>query len=160
MKARTALHFASIRKWDTYGLGNPSEAERLFGIAAEAAKNCMDLNVYKLHDSFPELFLQSTKNSPEGIFVIPRSKAYSNGSLRQYLNGQSVTVKLTRTPVGTNALGELPSWDLLCSFLCRSTNRRFMIRASLLRIAIRGAVTRSSNSEPSIWDMNSIPGWT
>lgn len=118
MKARTALHFASIRKWDTYGLGNPSEAERLFGIAAEAAKNCMDLNVYKLHDSFPELFLQSTKNSPEGIFVIPRSKAYSNGSLRQYLNGQSVTVKLTRTPVGTNALGELPSWDLLCSFLC------------------------------------------
>lgn len=98
--------------------GNPSEAERLFGIAAEAAKNCMDLNVYKLHDSFPELFLQSTKNSPEGIFVIPRSKAYSNGSLRQYLNGQSVTVKLTRTPVGTNALGELPSWDLLCSFLC------------------------------------------
>ncbi len=118
MKARTALHFASIRKWDTYGLGNPSEAERLFGIAAEAAKNCMDLNVYKLHDSFPELFLQSTKNSPEGIFVIPRSKAYSNGSLRQYLSGQSVTVKLTRTPVGTNALGELPSWDLLCSFLC------------------------------------------
>lgn len=118
MKARTALHFASIRKWDTYGLGNPSEAERLFGIAAETAKNCMDLNVYKLHDSFPELFLQSTKNSPEGIFVIPRSKAYSNGSLRQYLSGQSVTVKLTRTPVGTNALGELPSWDLLCSFLC------------------------------------------
>ena len=50
--------------------------------------------------------------------MIPRSKAYSNGSLRQYLNGQSVTVKLTRTPVGTNALGELPSWDLLCSFLC------------------------------------------
>lgn len=118
MKARTALHFASIRKWDTYGLANTAQAERLFGIAAKAAKDCMDLNSYTLHPSFPELFLQSTKNSPECVFVIPRSKAYSNGSLRQYLSGQSVTVKLTRTPVGTNALGELPSWDLLCSFLC------------------------------------------
>lgn len=118
MKARTALHFSSIRKWDNYGLADPAEAERLFDIAARAAKACMDLGVYRLHPDFAGLFLQSTKNSAEGVFVIPRSKAYSNGSLRQYLNGQSVTGKLTRTPVGTNALGELPSWDLFCSFLC------------------------------------------
>ena len=118
MKARTALHFASIRKWDTYGLGNIQEAERLFGTAADAASKCMELGVYRLHEDFGKLFLQSTKNSPEGIFVIPRSKILSNGSKWQYLNGQSCTAKLSRLSGASTCTTVCPSWDLLCSFLC------------------------------------------
>ena len=118
MKARTALYFASIRKWDTYGLGNIQEAERLFKVAADAAWECMQLRVYRLHDDFGKLFLQSTKNSPEGIFVIPRSKILSNGSKWQYLNGQSCTAKLSRLSGASTCTTVCPSWDLLCSFLC------------------------------------------
>ena len=118
MKARTALYFASIRKWDTYGLGNAQEADRLFEVAATAAWNCMQLGVYRLHEDFGKLFLQSTKNSPEGIFVIPRSKILSNGSKWQYLNGQSCTAKLSRLSGASTCTTVCPSWDLLCSFLC------------------------------------------
>ena len=118
MKARTALYFASVRKWDKSGLANAGEAERLFGVAAEAAKSCMDLNVYTLHQDFGNLFLQSTKNSPEGIFVIPRSKILSNNSKYQYLNGQSCTAKLSRLSGASSCTTVCPSWDLLCCFLC------------------------------------------
>ena len=118
MKARTALYFASIRKWDTYGLGNAQEADRLFEVAATAAWNCMQLGVYRLHEDFGKLFLQSTKNSPEGIFVIPRSKILSNGSKWQYLNGQSCTAKLSRLSGASTCTTVCPSWDLLCAFLC------------------------------------------
>ena len=118
MKARTALYFASIRKWDTYGLGNAQEADRLFEVAVTAAWNCMQLGVYRLHEDFGKLFLQSTKNSPEGIFVIPRSKILSNGSKWQYLNGQSCTAKLSRLSGASTCTTVCPSWDLLCSFLC------------------------------------------
>lgn len=118
MKARTALYFASIRKWDTSGLANAAEAERLFGEAATAAKNCMDLNAYTLHPNFEELFLQSTKNSPEGIFVIPRSKILSGDNKYQYLGGQSCTAKLSRLSGASTCTTVCPSWDLLCCFLC------------------------------------------
>ena len=118
MKARTALYFASIRKWDTYGLGNAQEADRLFEVAVTAAWNCMQLGVYRLHEDFGKLFLQSTKNSPEGIFVIPRSKILSNGSKWQYLNGQSCTAKLSRLSGASTCTTVCPSWDLLCAFLC------------------------------------------
>lgn len=119
MKARTALYFASIRKWDkTYGLADMAEADRLFDVAAKAAKACMGLNVYTLHQGFDKLFLQSTKNSPEGIFVIPRSKILSNNSKYQYLNGQSCTAKLSRLSGASSCTTVCPSWDLLCSFLC------------------------------------------
>ena len=67
MKARYALHFASIRKWDTieldengrghgFGDANEEEAKRLFKQARDAAANCMTLNAYTLHSDFGELF--------------------------------------------------------------------------------------------------------
>lgn len=118
MKARTALHFASIRKWDTNKLGNPGEADRLYGMAAAAAWNCMQLGTYTLHSDFGQLFLQSTKNSPEGIFVIPRSKILSNSSKWQYLGDQACTAKLSRLSGASSCTTVCPSWDLLCSFLC------------------------------------------
>lgn len=118
MKARTALHFASIRKWDTYGLGDAAEAERLFDVAAKAAKACIDLNAYTLHEDFGKLFLMSTKHSPEGIFVIPRSKALSNDSKWQYLYLGATRAKLPRLSGAPTCTTVCPSWDLLCAFIC------------------------------------------
>jgi hypothetical protein len=117
MKARYALHFASIRKWDTFGLADAAEAERLYEIAAEAALNCMDLNEYELHTDFGELFRMSTKHSAEGIFTIPRSKAMSNNSKYQYLAGGATTAKLPRLSGAPTCTTCCPSWDLLCAFL-------------------------------------------
>ena len=92
MKARIALHFASIRKWDTlenngFGDADETEAKKLFEEARDAAWNCMQLGAYPLHSDFGQLFRMSTKHSPEGIFNIPRSKAMSNNSKYQYLYG-------------------------------------------------------------------------
>lgn len=117
MKARVALHFASILNFDK-NIGDPEKAMRHYGIARDAAENCIDLGVYTLHDDFGNLFLNSTKNSAEGIFTLPRSKQYSNGVRTQYMSGQTVTTRLPRlanSGIGSTAT---PSWDLLCSFLC------------------------------------------
>lgn len=79
-------------------------------MARDAAKACMDLDVYKLHDNFGNLFLSKTKNSTETVFGLPRS----------------VTLKVTfddcQNFVSRNAGGwaaKDPSWDLFCSFLCK-----------------------------------------
>ena len=128
MKARYALHFASIRKWDTieldengrghgFGDADEEEAKRLFEQARDAAANCMALNAYTLHSDFGELFRMSTKHSPEGIFVIPRSKALSNNSKYQYLYGGATRAKLPRLSGAPTCTTCLPSWYLLCSFL-------------------------------------------
>ena len=122
MKARYALHFASIRKWDTienggFGDNDEAEAKRLFEQARDAAWSCMQLNAYTLHSDFGELFRMSTKHSPEGIFVIPRSKALSNNSKYQYLYGGATTAKLPRLSGAPTCTTCLPSWYLLCSFL-------------------------------------------
>jgi len=92
MKARTALYMGD---WTT---------------ARDAAKACMDLDVYKLHDNFSNLFLSKTKNSTETVFGLPRS----------------VTLKVTlgdcQNFVSRNSGGwaaKDPSWDLLCAFLCK-----------------------------------------
>lgn len=92
MKARTALYMGD---WAT---------------ARDAAKACMDLDVYKLHDNFSNLFLSKTKNSTETVFGLPRS----------------VTLKVTlgdcQNFVSRNSGGwaaKDPSWDLLCAFLCK-----------------------------------------
>lgn len=81
-----------------------------WAVARDAAKACMDLDVYKLHDNFGNLFLPKTKNSVETVFGLPRS----------------VTLKVTfddcQNFVSRNAGGwaaKDPSWDLFCSFLCR-----------------------------------------
>ena len=83
-----------------------------WAIAAEAAKNCMDLGVYELYDDYGKLFLQSTKSeTKEKIFYIPRSIANSV-VLEQWI----VNNELTRNPGGYGSA--CPSWDLLASFLC------------------------------------------
>ncbi|MBO9727333.1 MAG: RagB/SusD family nutrient uptake outer membrane protein [Chitinophaga sp.] len=92
MKARIALYMGD---WET---------------AKTAAKACMDLNIYKLHDDFGNLFLSKTKNSAETVFGLPRS----------------ITLKVTlgdcQNYVTRNAGGwaaKDPSWDLFCAFLCK-----------------------------------------
>ncbi len=123
MKARYALHFASIRRNDTeancgYGEADENEAVRLFGVARDAARDCMTLGAYTLHEDFGELFLTRTKHSPEGIFIIPRSKALTNESSSMYLNGGAITAKLPRLSGASTCTTCCPSWDLLCSFIC------------------------------------------
>lgn len=80
--------------------------------AAESAKACMDLGVYKLHEDYADLFLQSTKTSPEFIFYIPRDVNY-DGYL---LQGSNVRFELPRNVGGWGACA--PSWDLLASYTC------------------------------------------
>jgi hypothetical protein len=83
-----------------------------WGIAAEAAKQCMDLNEYELHEDFSELFLANTKNNTkEKIFAIPRSIASS-----VILEGWFVNNERTRNAGGYGSA--CPSWDLFAAFLC------------------------------------------
>lgn len=82
-----------------------------YAIAAEASKACIDLDVYKLHVGFDDLFLPKTKNSEESIFLIPRSM-----ELGDAISGNTVRNFLTRNAGGTNA--RTPSWQLLAAFLC------------------------------------------
>lgn len=78
---------------------------------AEAAKACIDLNVYSLEPDFAKLFLQSTKENAEKVFCIPRSITSSVVLDQWYVkNG------LPRNAGGYAA--DTPSWDLLASFLC------------------------------------------
>ncbi|MGX5819781.1 RagB/SusD family nutrient uptake outer membrane protein [Chitinophaga lutea] len=92
MKARIALQ---MEDWAT---------------ARDAAKACMDLNVYKLHTDFGSLFLSKTKNSPETVFGLPRSIALkvTLGDCQNFV---------TRNAGGWGAKN--PSWDLFCAFLCK-----------------------------------------
>lgn len=91
MKARIALY---NEDWST---------------AAECAKACMDLNAYELYPDFGKLFLQSTHNTSEAVFSIPRSITFNVtlGSRRDWL---------PRNRTGYAATG--PTWDLLAAFLC------------------------------------------
>lgn len=79
-----------------------------YSIAEESAKSCMDLGVYSLHKDFSDLFLSSTKNPEESIFVIPRSIEFGTSF--------DTTYYLPRN-VGGYAAND-PSWALLASFLC------------------------------------------
>ncbi|UYQ91394.1 RagB/SusD family nutrient uptake outer membrane protein [Chitinophaga horti] len=76
----------------------------------DAAQSCMTLNLYKLHTSFPDLFLSKTKNSQESIFALPRSIALKvvQGDCQNFV---------PRNAGGWAAKD--PSWDLLFSFLCK-----------------------------------------
>lgn len=93
MKARFALYFGD------------------FELAADAAKKCIDLGIYSLEPSYSKLFLQSTRENPEKVFVIPRSLA-NNVVLDQWF----VNNGLPRNAGGYAA--DTPSWDLLASYLC------------------------------------------
>ncbi|MDR3140676.1 MAG: RagB/SusD family nutrient uptake outer membrane protein [Tannerellaceae bacterium] len=79
-----------------------------WAVAAQMAKSCMDLGVYKLYPDFAEYFLPSVKNAEESVFLLPRS--ISLGVQRE-----------VRGFLPRNAGGWAqhdPSWDLLCAFLC------------------------------------------
>ena len=83
--------------------------ENDYKTASDAAKACMDLNQYVLHADYANLFLQSTKNSREVIFSIPRSLELK------------VTTGPTSDIISRNSGGFAaadPSWDLFCSYLC------------------------------------------
>lgn len=80
--------------------------------AAETAKKVMDIGVYKLHPSYSDLFLQSTHDSPEFIFYIPRDVNYSG----YLLQGSNVKFELTRNAGGWGSC--CPSWDLLAAYTC------------------------------------------
>ncbi|ARS36002.1 RagB/SusD family nutrient uptake outer membrane protein [Pontibacter actiniarum] len=77
-------------------------------IARDAAKACMDLQVYSLHPNYGEYFLSKTRNSPETVFALPRS----------FELGSSWGAKnfYTRTP-GGSAVAQ-PSWELFCAYPC------------------------------------------
>ncbi|QIH33622.1 RagB/SusD family nutrient uptake outer membrane protein [Sphingobacterium sp. DR205] len=80
-----------------------------FATARNAAKDCIDLKQYNLHTDFASLFLSSTKNSPESIFLLPRSIALN------------VVLDDRQNYISRNAGGwaaKDPSWDLLFSFIC------------------------------------------
>jgi len=83
-----------------------------WALAAQAAKNCMDLGVYTLHSNFSNLFLASTRKSPESILVFPRSiefnsLVYAPGTVQAYV---------PRNRGGYAS--RYPSMDLFYSFLC------------------------------------------
>jgi hypothetical protein len=92
-KARIALYF---QNWT---------------IARDAAKACMDLGIYELYSDFGSLFLSKTKNTKEGVFVIPRSVA-----LNSYLGTDFCWYSISRNSGGLSWFN--PSWELFCSFLC------------------------------------------
>jgi len=92
MKARVALFFGD------------------WAVARDAAKACMDLNVYELYADYSTLFLSKTKNPKELIFGIPRSTSLNVtiGDTKNYL---------TRLAGGWGAV-IAPTWELFCAYLC------------------------------------------
>lgn len=82
-----------------------------FDIAAKAAKDCMDLNIYSLEPDYAKLFLQNTRENPEKIFSIARS-IENNVMLDEWF----VKNGLPRNVGGYGS--DNPSWDLLASYLC------------------------------------------
>ena len=156
MKARFALHFASIRKWDSverggFGDDDPAEAEKLFKEARDAAWNCMQLNAYTLHSDFGQLFRNATKHSPEGIFNIPRSKALSNDSKYQYLGGQACPACRGPRPVRPACRRGTCSAHSSTIRANPSTNRRSTIPTSRSSTATRAAPTPLWNTARSTW---------
>jgi hypothetical protein len=90
MKARIALY---MEDWST---------------AIASADACVKLDVYKLHDDYPSLFLTSTRNAEESIFLLPRSITFG------VTIGTQNEVTRMRGGWGTG----VPTWELFCSFLC------------------------------------------
>ena len=94
MKARAALF---MNDWAT---------------CAAAAKACMDLGVYSLHEDYRELFLSKTKTSPEVIFALPASNelgihSYDEAATRSFY---------PRNNGGTSVAQ--PTWQLFFAYTC------------------------------------------
>lgn len=82
-----------------------------WALARDAAQACMALNQYELYPDFSTLFLSRTKNTKEGIFVIPRSV-----QMGVFLGDDYTWFSCTRNAGGLSWLN--PSWELFCSYLC------------------------------------------
>ena len=80
-------------------------------IAANAAKACIELKQYKLHPDFAELFLATTRNAEECVFLLPRSI-----SDKVTIGRVQVLSTITRNSGGWAAMN--PSWDLLAAYIC------------------------------------------
>ena len=93
-----------------------------YAVARDAAKACIDLNVYNLYPDFEKLFL--TKNVNENIFLIPRSVElgveFGYNTLEKADGENSEPFSVFHTiprNLGGYAMMD-PSWDLFCSYLC------------------------------------------
>lgn len=82
-----------------------------YTIAANAAKECIDLEIYELHPDFSELFLSRTNRSNEIIFQLPRSLDFNETHARAIPEGY-----LPRNHGGIASRN--PSWELLAAFEC------------------------------------------
>lgn len=80
-----------------------------FATAKEAASACIALGLYNLHSDYSALFLSKTKQSPESIFLLPRSitLGVALGDRQNYI---------PRNNGGWAAKD--PSWDLFFSYYC------------------------------------------
>lgn len=79
-----------------------------YEIAIQHAQECMDLNLYELHDDFESLFL--ARNSQEAIFLLPRSFTFNVDVISD-----------SRQWIPRNASGyvsKTPSWALFAAFEC------------------------------------------
>lgn len=114
MKARTALYFGTMFKF----MENPDDGNsaKYLEMARDAAKECIDLNVYELYPDFSELFMNKTHNTCEAVFSIVRSYEYSGGTDNQYLHNLGVTAGLPRMHGGY--CSKNPTWDLLWAYTC------------------------------------------
>ena len=109
-----ASYAASAVKRATKGVALALKArfalyQKDYKVAGDAAKACIDLNQYALHSDYANLFLQSTKNSKEAIFSLPRSLELK------------VTTGPTSDIISRNSGGFAaanPTWDLFCAYLC------------------------------------------
>ena len=110
----------------------------------------MDLGLYKLHADYAELFLTTTKNSEESIFLLPRSIEY-----KVTLGNWTVMNEVSRNPGGWGAFA--PSWDLLAAYECIDglpiDESPLLILKTHLKIVIRVVRRRLLNLEPGIWDL-------
>ncbi len=81
-------------------------------IAADAARQCLDLGSHKLYPDFGELFLASTHHACENILSWPYSLELDHLST-------STGDAMGYTPRNRGGYAsEYPSWDLFASFLC------------------------------------------
>lgn len=85
-------------------------------IASEAAKSCIDLDVYQLHANYSNLFLPSTRKTAETIFSLPRSLELGTGEEQELVIEGIVKEYLPRNIGGYGA--KYPSWDLLLAYTC------------------------------------------
>lgn len=82
-----------------------------YATAATAAKNCMDLNVYKLHDNYQDLFTASW--SDEWIFFFR-----GDVTLKKYYWAASDVLNCISRLSGGWGGQKAPSYELVCAYPC------------------------------------------